>query len=154
MNYVKIRKVKKLLPVIGGLALLVVVGAYYLLGVGGKQEKPQTAAPKQMIVALNEYSESGQSGTATLKEEDGKLVVDIDVSGYETQDPQPAHIHTGGCPRIGPVIFGLTDVVSGKSTTQLETTFDDLLASNEKLNVNVHESYDNFSTYTACGDIK
>lgn len=147
-------KVKKLLPVIGGLALLAVVGAYYLLGVGGKQEKTQTATPKQMVVALSEYSESGQSGTATLKEEGGMLIVNIDVSGYETQDPQPAHIHTGGCPRIGPVVFGLTDIVGGKSQTQLETTLDDLLASNEELNVNVHESYNNFKTYTACGDIK
>ena len=109
---------------------------------------------ESISIELSDYSGSGQSGTASLSEVDGKAVIEISVSGYDAQGPQPAHIHSGLCPRIGPVIHKLSDVIDGTSTTTLNIPLNDVLSSGDELNINVHASYDDFKTYTACGDLK
>jgi hypothetical protein len=132
--------------------IALVAGAYFLLPrQSAVQTEPQVS---EMTIVLSQYSESGQEGTATLTDVNGQLRVVLDLSGYDSDVPQPAHIHTGNCPRIGPVIHTLSDVVDNHSETTLDTTLDGLLASNETLNINVHESYDNFATYTSCGDLQ
>jgi len=138
-------------PLIATGIVVFAVAVYFLLS--NNQGAMQGPEAESITVNLNQYSDSGQSGTARLTEHGGMLRVELNLSGYEAQSPQPAHIHTGLCPRIGPVIFALNDVVDGKSTTELETTLDDLLSSNEELNVNVHESKDNIAIYTSCGDV-
>ena len=113
-----------------------------------------TMVSSKIEIELLEYSDSGQSGTATLTDEDGKLKVILDLSGYGADNPQPAHIHTGNCSRIGPVVYALNDVVNNYSETELSTDLDTLLTGNETLSVNTHASYDDYATYTSCGDIK
>ena len=91
-----------------------------------------------------------QTGTATLKEVDGKVQVDLKVDPAMTT-PQPVHIHMGECPGVGEVKFTLTNIVDGMSTTTLDTTMDALKA--EKLAINVHKSADEVKVYTACGTL-
>ena len=141
----------KLLLAVG---LVVVVTIAYLIVSSGQDSPAPPTESMETTITLNEYSESGQSGVATLIERNGMMEVTLELSGYETEVAQPAHIHSGNCPRIGPVIFELNDVVANQSTTVLETTLNELMSGNDTLNLNVHESYDNFSTYTACGDMK
>jgi hypothetical protein len=109
--------------------------------------------PEPLQVELSSYSDSGQLGTAILTENNGTVTIEIVLEGYDSQVPQPSHIHTGVCPRIGPVVHKLTDVQDGRSITVLNTTLTELLASNPDLNVNVHQSYDRFDVYTACGNL-
>jgi hypothetical protein len=96
---------------------------------------------------------TGQKGTATLKEENGKVMVSLSVSGMTTTNPQPAHIHMGSCPKPGSVVFPLSDVVNGKSETTLNTTMADLKAK-LPLAINIHKSASEQSVFTSCGDIK
>lgn len=138
--------------VIVAVLLIGVVIAYFVLNQG--KEASTGESPEQITIDLSEYSESGQSGKATLTQEGSMLKVELELTGYESESPQPAHIHTGHCPRIGPVVHSLNDVIDGRSSTKIETTIEGLMASQDELNINVHASYDDFSTYTSCGDIK
>ncbi len=105
------------------------------------------------MVDLAEQNSSGQSGTATITEENGKAVVVLDLSGGSFTTPQPAHIHVGACPTPGTVKYPLTNVVDGKSSTTLAVDMKTLM-SQLPLAVNVHKSAAAINTYTACGDLK
>jgi hypothetical protein len=95
---------------------------------------------------------TSQKGTATLKEQNGKVIVSIDVTGMTTSDLQPAHIHMGACPKPGSVVFPLSNVVNGKSETTLNTTIADL-KTKLPLAINIHKSQTEQGVYTSCGDI-
>ena len=105
-----------------------------------------------MTVTLAEENDSGQSGVATLVEDDGVVTVTIAISGFTANTPQPAHIHIGSCPDVGAVKYPLTNVVDGESVTVLETTLAQL-RSELPLGLNVHKSAPEASVYTACGDL-
>lgn len=130
--------------------ILAVMSAFFFLR--ENTSLPDVNTPQNMTVNLSEYSNSGQTGTATLTQTQDGVRVELSLTGYDTDSPQPSHIHTGECPRIGPVVHALTDVVNGKSVTNVETTLEELTKADE-LNINVHASYDDFSTYTSCGNI-
>lgn len=108
-----------------------------------------------MTVLLNSQNDSEQTGTAIISEnEDGQLVITLQLSGGEFTDPQPAHIHVGACPTPGAVEYPLTNVVDGYSITMLDgLTLADVTGVTGGLAVNVHKSAAESSVYTACGDI-
>jgi hypothetical protein len=116
-------------------------------------QPPLNPTSEEKVVILNEFSDSGQMGTATLQNVAEGLLVKIEVNANNPDGPQPAHIHAGNCPEIGPVVYNLNDVSDGVSETTLETTLEDLLNNNRSLNINIHYSYNDFPTYTVCGDI-
>lgn len=107
----------------------------------------------KMTVNLADLNNSGQTGTATLEESNGKVMVTINLSGGNFAQPQPAHIHTGSCPAPGGVKYPLTNVVNGKSETTLDTTLEALKAASP-LAINIHKSQAEQTVYTACGDLK
>lgn len=109
---------------------------------------PQTA----FTINLNEQNESGEKGTATLVEENGKVVVTVSLEGYPDETPQPAHIHVGSCPDVGEVKYPLTNVVNGQSVTTLNITLAEV-ESELPLGLNVHKSPAEAGIYTACGDL-
>src|SRR3989344_2256782 len=104
-------------------------------------------------VALASQNNSGESGTAKIAEENGKIKVTLDFSGAPAGVTQPAHIHTGSCATIGGVKYPLTFPVNGKSETTLDVSMADLLAG-LPLAINVHKSGAEANVYVACGDIK
>lgn len=113
-----------------------------------------SVAGESRTYTLNEQNGSGQSGTLTLTENDSKITAVLDLTGGDFPQPQPAHIHEGVCPSPGAAQFPLSDVVDGHSTTVLNMTMADMLATFPDLAVNVHKSGAESSIYTACGDLK
>lgn len=107
----------------------------------------------KLVVDLAGQNDSGQSGTATLTDVDGKTTVLLSLTGGGFTSPQPAHIHMGGCPTPGAVTYPLTNVVNGESTTVLDVSLSDL-ETKGPFAINVHKSAADVKIYTACGDIK
>lgn len=143
---------------------LVVYGAIYLLFL----KKDSTYTPPAdnttteqttvndemtMTVPLAAQNDSGESGTATLTEVNGKTTVSINLTGVVDDTPQPAHIHTGACPTPGDVLYPLTNLVAGVSETVLDATIA-TLRSSLPVAINVHKSADEASVYVACGDLQ
>ena len=121
----------------------------------------QTSNPvnsNTLTIQLNEQNSSGQSGTATLTEQNGQLMVSINLSnGSDT--PQPAHIHKGTCANLDPVpAIPLQNVVNGTSTTNIDLSTNSVAKSLNDLMtgqyaINVHKSAAEAKVYVACGDI-
>lgn len=103
------------------------------------------------IFTLAAQNKSGQDGTATVEEVGGKVKVTLDLKS-PLATPEPAHIHVGKCPSPGAVKYPLTNVVSGKSVTVVDTTLAALMKLGE-LSINVHKSADDLKTYLSCGDL-
>jgi hypothetical protein len=108
-------------------------------------------AAKTMTVKLTAQNGSGENGTAVLSDVTGGVSVVISLKGAPAS-AQPAHIHTGACPKPGGVKYPLTNVVNGASKTLVKgTTIAALLAS--PMAINVHESAADLQKYVSCGDI-
>lgn len=147
--------------IIGGL----VYGAIYyfwLMPKSGTYTAPTSmeATPSEavkaseMVVTLTGENDSGQFGTATLAEADGKVTVTVALGGTPKGGPaQPAHIHVGECPGVGAVKYPLTSLNDGASTTVLDVTLDQLKGE-LPLAINVHKSATEASVYTACGPLQ
>ena len=114
----------------------------------------KTSLTGKMLMTLETVNkEINQSGTATLEEKEGKLEVVLTLNTAGPSGPQPAHIHSGVCPGVGAVVYPLTNVVDGKSTTLIDTTLEKL-QSQLPLAINIHKSADEVKVYTACGSLK
>lgn len=108
----------------------------------------------EMSVTLSPINESGETGTATLSEVEGKVTVTVAMSGYPDDGvPQPAHIHVGECPEVGEVAYPLTPLENGESITELDVTLDQIKGE-LPLAINVHKSADEADVYTACGPLQ
>jgi hypothetical protein len=99
-----------------------------------------------LLTALNN---SGEEGKVILSALEAKTLVVISLAGGSST-PQPAHIHTGGCPEVGAVRYQLENVVNGKSETILNEPLTAVL-SGLPVAVNVHKSVQDTRTYVACG---
>ncbi len=111
------------------------------------------AAKKEILVNLAANKQASESGTASLFEINGQVVVTLTMVGAPATTSQPAHIHTGTCPTVGAVKYPLNNVVNGKSETTLKITLESLL-SQLPLGINIHKSVPQASVYVACGDVK
>ncbi len=110
------------------------------------------AANNSMSVTMTAQNGSGEDGTATITMKgDADVMVMVDLKNGTTE-AQPAHIHKGSCANLDPTpAFPLTNVVSGKSETEV-------MVSPAELNkggyaINVHKSASDVKTYVSCGDI-
>jgi Cu/Zn superoxide dismutase len=109
------------------------------------------AATSTLTVTLNAQNGSGESGTATLTQSGSDVKVVIALKGAPAT-AQPAHIHDGTCANLKGVVYPLTSVVGGSSTTVVKgTTIDKLLGGTYA--INVHESAADLGKYVACGNI-
>ena len=134
---------KKYLPLVLVSVVAVLVG-YYLVA----------TAPKSATVALAALNDSGISGSALLKEENGQMIITLTLVGAPAGSSMPAHIHAGECPGIGAVKYSLDPVVDGKSTTSLNGLKLSDLQTMLPLAINVHKSAEEISNYVACGSIQ
>lgn len=111
-----------------------------------------SAATSTVTVKMNAQNGSGESGTATLTQKGSDVEVVISLTGSPATTPQPAHIHDGTCADLKGVVYPLTNVVGGNSTTTVkDVTIDKLLGA--PYAINVHESAANLGKYVSCGDI-
>ena len=113
---------------------------------------PTPAMSEGVTINLKEQNESSESGTASLVEKDGKVMVTLNLTGAAEGVVQPAHIHMGSCPNVGEVKYPLTSPVDGKSETTLEVSLDQLKG-DTPLAINVHKSASEAKIYVACGDL-
>jgi len=115
-------------------------------------KKTKVMAKKPILtIPLIAQNNSGESGTALLKEKDGKVTVSLALSGAPNVI-QPAHIHMGGCANLNGIKYPLSFPVNGVSETLLDVTLAQL-KSEFPLAINVHASTADASTYVACGDL-
>ena len=149
---------KNIIYAVIGVLVLIVVG-FAVMNMKSRPEEtiiPETVsspvAMKQVTVNLAEQNDSGESGVAMLNEVDGKVVVSLNLTGFEAGIGQPAHIHQGACPQVGAVKYPLTSPVNGVSETTLNVTLDQL-KSEMPLGINVHKSQTQAGVYVSCGDL-
>jgi hypothetical protein len=107
---------------------------------------------KKMTVVLGTLNNSGESGTAELTEENGKVKVEIRLTGAPAGISQPSHIHMGSTPTFGDVKYPLNNVVDGRSETILNVTMEALLAQ-RPLAINVHKSAAEIGVYVVGGNL-
>jgi hypothetical protein len=113
---------------------------------------PAFAAHPPVTVQLLAQNKSGENGTATLSDLNGKTRVVIHLMGESATGNQPAHIHPGTCAKLNPVPkYPLNNVVSGASTTVVNASIAKLLSGHYA--INVHESVQQIQTYVSCGNI-
>src|SRR3989338_9157106 len=144
--------------------VLVLIGLWYFVFNKPTPTPPQPAVTQEtatpsasasaspvVVVNLSQQNASGESGTATLMEVDGKVKVALKLTGAPTGVTQPAHIHVGKCPDVGAVKYPLTSSVDGVSETMLDVTLAQL-NSELPLGINVHKSVEEAKVYVSCGD--
>ncbi len=110
------------------------------------------AAAGPVTVTMAAQNNSGETGTATLTDKDGKTEVVLDLTGAPAGIAQPAHIHKGTCDNLTATpAYPLTSVMDGKSTTTVDVSLDALMK--EPFAINVHKSAAEASVYFSCGNI-
>lgn len=135
-------------------ALIALVGmlASALLLYKNNIQTQLTSQPKTVVIDLMAQNSSGESGTATLTEFNGKTTVTLKMAGFPKGVTQPAHIHSGSCPTPGEVEYPLEFPLNGDSVTTLDVTLNELKAQ-EPLAINVHKSGTQASVYVSCGNL-
>lgn len=156
---------KSLVYVVIG-ALVIVAVWYFVFNKPSKYSQPyqqpaattttETASSSanlsEITIVLSEQNKSGEMGTATLMEENGKVKVTLILTGAAAGVTQPAHIHVGKCPDVGAVKYPLTSTKDGMSETMLDVTLAQL-KSELPLGINVHKSVAESKIYVSCGDL-
>lgn len=113
-----------------------------------------TIAPTPGVVTINLSSQnnSGISGTASLRQLQGKVAVSLNLTGSPANSSHPAHIHAGSCPEPGLVKYPLVNPVGGKSDTILDISLAQL-KTEVPLAINIHASQTEPKTYVSCGNL-
>jgi hypothetical protein len=118
---------------------------------GGDDEERAARGDSVLRLELDEQNGSGQSGTATLTavgDERTRIVMEL---SNPPSVPQPAHVHPGPCDDLGDPVAGLTNVVRGRSVTNVPLSFAELRRGD--LVVHAHKSEKEFSISVACAPI-
>jgi hypothetical protein len=133
------------------LVVIALLGLTLLAGCGSDDDGEATSEGETQV-ALTAQNDSGQEGTAVLAEiDDSTTRVEITVAN-SGGEPQPAHIHRGSCHHLDPQPeYPLSNVVDGKSTSEVDVSLEEL--QNGEFAINVHKSEAEAQTYVACGDI-
>jgi hypothetical protein len=118
----------------------------------GSSMKSMSGTKMSHTFKISPQNGSGESGTATLTQSGGSLLVKLALTGASGQ--QPAHIHKGTCAKLDPKpAYPLTTVDDGNSSTTLKgVTLSALLSGTYA--INVHKSTTDLKDYVACGDLK
>ncbi|HEV8634254.1 MAG TPA: hypothetical protein VG370_08465 [Chloroflexota bacterium] len=109
------------------------------------------AAPNTRTFVFKPGRDATQPGVVMLMDMGSQTKVTISMQSGGAGVQQPAHIHTGGCPGVGAVVFPLSNVVDGKSETTVNVSMAQLMASQHA--INVHKSAAEVQIYTACVDL-
>ena len=127
-----------------GLGLLASIGTASLAAA-------QTAQPAPATVQIGAGREQATAtGSVTLTAVGNQTRVEVNVAG--TNPVMPGHIHSDTCPGAGPVLYPLQNVMSGKSTTMIDTPLSEVLAKGKS--INFHKSPQEAGVYTGCGNIQ
>jgi hypothetical protein len=151
-----------------GLAALAIVAVTAYVALAQPTSSPSTmmASPNSMsnskpcmngsmaIVGCSQFNPmnaSGQQGTVIMTAQGDKTKVVINLTGALEGAIEPAHVHKGNCQHPGDVIYPLTDVVAGHSTTIVNAPIAQVSMTGDS--VNVHKSKAQLNLYVACADL-
>lgn len=111
------------------------------------------SAADPVTVTLNPQNNSGESGSATLTDlGNGKVRVEVTITGAPAGVVQPMHIHEGTCANLtAKPTYPLTALTDGKSVTEIDVTLAQL--QNGNFAINGHKSAEEASVYVFCGEI-
>jgi hypothetical protein len=113
---------------------------------------PAFAAHPDVTIKMVAQNGSGENGTATLSDLNGRTRIVIHVQHENTTGIQPAHVHAGTCAKLNPAPkYPLKDVVLGDSNTIVDVPMSSLLGG--RYAINVHESKTELTKYVSCGNI-
>ena len=113
---------------------------------------PDAASAQQPVtVTLGPGRDANEApGTATLTDLGGGTTrVVISVTSPDAN--MPAHLHADVCPGVAAVVFPLTNVVNGQSTTDVNASLADIMT--RAKSINLHRSPDQIQVYVACGNL-
>ncbi len=118
-----------------------------------KLNAQNTMSKTALNLNMGAQNSSKQDGTASVKDVQGGVRVEIAVKNEPSGASEPAHIHKGTCAKLDPAPWKpLTNVVNGKSDTTVQgITVADLKKSHYA--INVHKSASDLKTYVSCGDL-
>ncbi len=114
---------------------------------------PVAPKPRTMVLTMEARNDSGENGTATLTDQDGKTKVSISLNHAPSIDPQPAYIYTGACGGGGKIRHTLNYLVKGQSSTVLLFSLDQIL-NDKPLSINVHKNQSDILTSVSCANIE
>jgi LPXTG-motif cell wall-anchored protein len=104
-------------------------------------------------VTLTAQNDSGENGAAVLTDlGNGKVRVEVNVTGAPAGVAQPLHIHQGTCANLtAKPTYPLTSAMDGVSVTEIDANLADL--QNGDFAINGHKSAEEASVYVFCGNI-
>ena len=104
-------------------------------------------------INMGQENGSNQTGTATVKDVSGGVLVSVSVKNEPSGASEPAHIHMGTCTKLNPAPWKpLSNVVNGTSTTTVKgVTVADLKKA--QYAINLHKSANDIPAYVSCGDL-
>ena len=113
---------------------------------------PNAASAQQPVtVPLGAGRDANEApGTATLTDLGGgttRVVISVTSSNAN----MPAHLHADVCPGVAAVVFPLTNVANGQSTTEVNASLADIMA--RAKSINLHRSPDQIQVYVSCGNL-
>jgi hypothetical protein len=107
------------------------------------------AAQQSVTVAIGPgRDEPTGTGTAILTAQGAQTQVVLRVA---TTNPEMlAHVRADACPGVGPVVYPLTNVTNGSSTTTIDAPLATVLATGRS--INLHKSPAQGMIYVGCGN--
>jgi Cu/Zn superoxide dismutase len=130
------------------LGLCAAVGGLLAAGSGSASD----ASTVTETIAMHALNNSGQTGTATITDVGGKVLVTVSLTGEPSGASEPAHVHFGRCPKIKAVpAYNVGPILHGKGSDVVQLTWAEI--NSGKFAVNVHKSASDMGTYVSCGNI-
>ena len=133
------------------LSLAVALVAAVLLVAGSGNSV--SAQDQSVTVTMGPGRDGSQTGTATLTAQGSQTQVVLNIQSGPAGVEQPVHIHSGSCPGVGAVVFPLTNVVNGTSTTVVNATLDSLRTGGYSINAHQDGTQAGLGVYVSCGVI-
>jgi hypothetical protein len=113
-----------------------------------------STAAAQQTVTVNlgpGRNEATATGTATITDLGGGMTrVVINVT--PTYPNMPAHFHADPCPGVAAVVFPLTNVMNGTSTTEINASWAEIQSRSRSINLHKGPPPD-IDVYTGCGNL-
>jgi hypothetical protein len=113
---------------------------------------PDSAAAQQPVTVTIGPGRDAATGTGTATLTDlGGGRTRVDVRANAASPNMPAHIHADVCPGVAAVVFPLTNVMNGTSTTEINASLADIMARGKS--INLHQSPQEAQIYVGCGNL-
>lgn len=155
---------KNILPVLATAVFIVIVGILIFFGKGANPPSPQkspsvknstqnTDSAKEFAVYLKPMGNSKQTGSASLIDKNGKVIIGISTTGEPKNVVQMANIYSGTCESLANVKYPLNNIVNGSSQTTLETTLLNLQNSGQ-LAININKTQGDNKSSVSCANLE